>query len=108
MTLDFSRQLLNIKGEKQPSTIGELLADVLVTENSTNAVKLYGWAIKLTNNEPLELDKADRKTLEDMIQNNGRMVVLLKAQLLEVFEVKEEKVPATKDKKAKVVADEVK
>lgn len=86
MELNFNKSFLSIKGEKQPSTIGELFADVLATENHKDSLKLYGIATKLAQNETIDLDKADFKLLEDLATNNGRMVVLLKAQILEVFE----------------------
>jgi len=86
MKLDFNKPFFSIRGDKQPSTLGELFADVISTEQHKEATKLYNWAVKFAQNESVDLDKADFKLLEDLVNNHGRIVVLLKAQLLQVFE----------------------
>lgn len=86
MTLNFNRPLLNIKGEDTKQCLSDLLADLLASEQEGNAVKLYGWALKLANGKELELDKADTKLLEETIEKSRRIMVIVRAQLLEVFE----------------------
>lgn len=86
MKYNFNKPLRSIKGEEQSTRLSDALADLLSTENSNNAVKLYGWALALVNTGELVLDKADKKILEELISTSNRMIVLLKAQLLECFE----------------------
>jgi hypothetical protein len=89
--LDFTKQLVGLDGiavkdsEDRGITLGQLLSGQLAQSNKGDALKLFTWAQKLYNGEPLDLDPSDKQTLEDFIKNNEALTVLAKAQLLSVF-----------------------
>ena len=67
-------------------TLGSILADQLVSGTKGDAVKFYGWALKLHEGLELDLDKSDKQTLKDFVTNNEQLTILAKAQLLEQFD----------------------
>ncbi len=67
-------------------TLGNVLANELVSGNKGDAVKFYGWALKLHEGLELDIDKSDKQTLKDFITNNEQLTILAKAQLLEQFD----------------------
>lgn len=67
-------------------TLGSILADQLVSGTKGDAVKYYGWALKLHECQDLDLDKSDKQTLKDFVSNNEQLTILAKAQLLEQFD----------------------
>lgn len=89
--LDFNKQLLGLDGkpvkdiDNKDITIGKLLAGQLAGANKGDALKLFTWAQKVYNGEPLELDQSDTSTLKDFVKNSEQLTVLAKAQILGVF-----------------------
>lgn len=89
--LDFNKQLLGLDGkpvkdnEDKDLTIGKLLSGLLASANKGDALKLFNWAQKLYNGEPLDLDESDKSTLKEFIKGNESLTVLAKAQALGVF-----------------------
>lgn len=89
--LDFNKQLLGLDGkpvkdiDDKDITIGKLLAGQLAGSNKGDALKLFTWAQKVYNGEPLELDPSDTSTLKDFVKNSEQLTVLAKAQILGVF-----------------------
>ena len=67
-------------------TLGGILAELLVNGNKGDAIKFYGWALKLHEGKEIDLDKSDTQTLKEFITNNEQLTILSKAQLLEQFE----------------------
>jgi hypothetical protein len=66
--------------------LGYILAEQLVSGSKGDAVKFYGWALKLHEGVELDIDKSDKQTLKDFVTNNEQLTILAKAQLLEQFE----------------------
>jgi hypothetical protein len=66
-------------------TLGAILSPVIAQQTKGDALKLFGWAIAIYKNEDLILDKSDQNMLKDFINSSENMTVLVKAQLLEVF-----------------------
>lgn len=89
--LDFNKQLLGLDGkpvkdhEDKDVTVGKLLSGQLASANKGDALKLFNWAQKLYNGEPLDLDDSDKSTLKEFIKGNESLTVLAKAQALGVF-----------------------
>ena len=89
--LDFNKQLVGLDGkpvkdiDDKDITIGKLLAGQLANANKGDALKLFTWAQKVYNGEPLELDPSDSSTLKDFVKNSEQLTVLAKAQILGVF-----------------------
>jgi aspartyl-tRNA synthetase len=86
MTYDFKKPLLDVDGQPTADDMAKVLKQFLGTENKGEPVKLYGWVKKLNEAGTLELDKADRKVLVDLVTNSDRMIALAKGQLLEILE----------------------
>ena len=92
MKLNFTTALLEITGEPQNEglKLNTILAGYLANSNSkTDAIKFYEWGKKLYKGEELDLDKQDQKLLTDFISNHDGIITLVRAQLLEVFDKKE-------------------
>jgi hypothetical protein len=89
--LDFTKPLVGLDGSTikdetgKEVSLGKLLSGQLAGSNKGDALKLFTWAQKLYNDQPLDLDPSDRATLKDFITANETLTVLAKAQLLSVF-----------------------
>ena len=92
MIFDFNVTLKNLSGEVIKSetggdqTVGKLLASTLANTNKGNAMKYFGWAQKLWNCETINLDKADKKSLYEFIEQCDTLTNLGKAQILEILD----------------------
>ena len=89
--LDFTKPLVGLDGSTikdetgKELSLGKLLSNQLANTNKGDALKLFTWAQKCFNDQPLDLDPSDRATLKDFINSNESLTVLAKAQLLSVF-----------------------
>lgn len=89
--LDFNQALKGLDGKEvtdnqgKSVTLGQLLSNQLASTSKGDALKLFTWAQKCFNGEPLDLDPSDCSTLKDFINSNESMTILAKAQLLSVF-----------------------
>ncbi len=90
--MDFNKPIKSLNGQTVKNqngtdvTLGSILADQLVSGSKGDAVKFYGWALKLHEGKELDIDKSDTQTLKDFITNNEQLTILAKAQLLEQFD----------------------
>jgi hypothetical protein len=90
--MNFNKSITNLDGiavvnqNGKEVTLGSILADQLVSGSKGDAVKFYGWALKLHEGKELDIDKSDTQTLKDFITNNEQLTILAKAQLLEQFD----------------------
>jgi hypothetical protein len=90
--MNFNKSITTLSGQVvkdqngKDVTLGNVLADQLVAGTKGDAIKYYGWALKLHEGKELELDKSDTQTLKDFITNNEQLTILAKAQLLEQFD----------------------
>jgi len=87
---NFNKPVIGLDGNplmdaNGPITIGSILAPIIASQSKGDALKLFGWALAIYKNEDLILDKSDKQTLKDFIISSEQMTVLVKAQLLEVF-----------------------
>lgn len=89
--LDFNQTLKGLDGQEVKGnegiaiSLGKLLSNQLANSNKGDALKLFTWAQKCYNGDPLDLDPSDISTLKDFIKKDEQMTVLAKAQLLSVF-----------------------
>lgn len=91
MKLDFNFPILGLDGQplKDGSNdlqAGKILASTIANKTNGDAVKLFGWALQLHKSEILDLDKADQKTLRELIEGDNTLTILAKGQLLEAFD----------------------
>lgn len=90
LTMDFNKPITGLDGQPvydgdKVYTLGRLLAEQLIQATKVDAIKFFDWALKLYNNQPLELDNSDTQTLKEFIRNHETMTVIAKAQLLSNF-----------------------
>lgn len=85
MTYDFNVKIKDVDGKEIDKTIGILMAEFIGTETKGHTLKLYGWMKRLQVADPLELDEADKKTLQDLIENTDRVNINLKGQILDIL-----------------------
>lgn len=92
MKISFNKLIKGIDGIDIPNAnAGKVLANTLVGQPKGDAVKFYGWALKLHEGKELDIDKSDHETLKNFVKECEVMTILVKAQLLEnIGEFKEE------------------
>jgi len=93
MQFNFNVPLLSLSGdiikdEKGIEQIcGKVLGQALANSNSKeNAQKFFGIAKQLWNCETLNLDKADKKSLIEFINNAESLTNLSKSQMIDVLD----------------------
>lgn len=86
MKLNLDKNLVNLKGEPMEDKLSDILANVLALATVGKPAKMITWAVNLTNDGEIEVDKSDLKFLSELIENSPHLVNLAKAQLLEEIE----------------------
>ena len=86
MKLNLDKNIVNLKGEPMQDKLSDILANVLAMATVGKPAKMITWAVNLTNDGEIEVDKSDLKFLSEFIENNPSIVNLAKAQLLEEIE----------------------
>ncbi len=86
MKLNLDKNLLNLKGEPLQDKLSDILANVLALANTGPPAKMITWAVNLTNEGEIEVDKSDVRFLEELIEKSPHIINLAKAQLLEEIE----------------------
>ena len=86
MRLNLDKQFLNLNGEPLAAKMDEILANVLAMSTIGKPAKMITWAVNLTNDGEIEVDKYDVKFLSEFIENSPALTNLVKAQLLERIE----------------------
>lgn len=88
MKLDFNFNLRGLDGQEFKENAGQLLSTVLANLNKGNSTKLFDWALKLYNKQPLEIDDTDADVLKELIESTEHLTILSKAQMIKVIEKK--------------------
>ena len=83
MKLNLDKNLITLKGEPTHEKLNDILANMLAMSTTGKPAKMITWAVNLTNNGEIEIDKEDAKFLKELIINNPNYVNLAKAQLLD-------------------------
>ncbi|HZX21314.1 MAG TPA: hypothetical protein VFF25_02870 [Clostridia bacterium] len=83
MKLNLDKNLLNLKGEPMQDKLNDVLANILAMSTIGKPAKMITWAVNLTNDGEIEVDKSDLRFLTELIENSQNIVNLAKAQLLE-------------------------
>jgi hypothetical protein len=90
--IDFNKQFLGLDSNTietvrpEETVLGRLLGNILAQETKGDALKLSNWAKEVYNSQLLELDKSDSDKLKNIINENNKMTIVLKAQLFECIE----------------------
>jgi len=69
-----------------PLTCGKVLANQLASASEGDAIKMYGWAVKMYENQPVEVDDSDFKKMRDFTEASKQMSILAKAQILSALD----------------------
>jgi len=85
--LDFSTSLKDFTGAdvSPKKTLAAALSEFIGTETKGKTLKLYGWHKSLQANPILELDDSDKEDLKKLIDEDERLFVFVKGQLLDVI-----------------------
>lgn len=86
MKLNLDKNLMTLKGEPTNDKLNDILANMLAMSTTGKPAKMITWAVNLTNNGEIDIDKEDVDFLKDLIINNPNYVNLAKAQLLDEIE----------------------
>jgi hypothetical protein len=86
MRLNLDKNLLDLKGNPIPEKLSDILANLLAMANIGPPAKMITWAVNLTNNGEIEIDKTDKKFLMDFIEKSHNVINLAKSQLLDEIE----------------------
>lgn len=87
MRLNLDKNLINLKGEPLPEKLSDILANMLAMSTTGPPAKMITWAVNLTNDGEIEVDKADIKFLTDFIEHKcPNFTALPKAALLDEIE----------------------
>lgn len=95
MKVNFNVPVLNLDGKPineglEPANLGKVLGNTLVMVSQGDVLKFYGWAMKMNNGDVVDLDKSDQETLKKFVTENQNLTILVKAQILELLEKKEQ------------------
>jgi len=86
MKLNLDKNLLDLKGEPMSEKLNDILANMLAMGTTGPPAKMITWAVNLTNNGEIDIDKSDVKFLTSFINENRTFVNLAKSQLLDEIE----------------------
>lgn len=88
MKLDLNKPFLQLDGTEFPDkpTLGKNLSNILVSGTKEDALKFYDWAVKLHKGEPIDVDKSDLKKIREFVENHETMIILMKAQVLNIID----------------------
>jgi hypothetical protein len=86
MKLNLDKNLIDLKGNPIPEKLSDILANMLAMSTVGPPAKMITWAVNLTNDGEIEVDKSDVKFLMDFVSNNHNFVNLAKSQLLDEIE----------------------
>jgi uncharacterized protein (DUF2164 family) len=90
MKLNLDNQFVDLTGVPLPVKMDDTLANMLAMSTVGNPAKMITWAVNLTNEGEIEVDKSDVKFLMDFVEQHPGVSNLAKAQLLEAIEKLEE------------------
>ncbi len=89
LNLDFPIMDLD---EKEFNRAGKVLGQILCAETGGDALKYYDWAREIYKGQPIKVDDSDFRTIKAFVENNTKMMNIVKGQIIKYLEtVKDEK-----------------
>lgn len=86
MKLNLDKNLITLKGEPTGEKLNDILANILAMSTVGKPAKMITWAVNLTNDGEIEIDKEDTKFISEVVENSHNYVNLAKAQILDEIE----------------------
>jgi hypothetical protein len=83
MKLNLDNQFVDLTGVPLPVKMDDTLANMLAMATIGPPAKMITWAVNLTNEGEIEVDKTDVKFLKGFIEQHPGASNLVKAQLLD-------------------------
>jgi hypothetical protein len=89
MKLNLDQQFLDLTGVPLPIKMDDTLANMLAMATVGNPAKMMTWAVNLTNDGKIDVDKSDLKFIKNFIEQHLGVSNLVKSQLLDRIEMLE-------------------
>ena len=84
MKLNLDKQLVNLKGVPfENEKLSDILANILALSTQGKPAKMITWAVNLTNNGEIDIDKSDLRFITGLVEGSSNVINLAKAQLLD-------------------------
>jgi hypothetical protein len=84
--MKIKNKLIDLKGKEVELTIGEAIANILINDDKGGKMKLYVLATKFTQQDNIELDKADLAMVKTAVETSKIYNALVIGQLLVLLE----------------------
>ncbi len=86
MKLNLNFAVKDLDGNAIPgANAGKIIAQNLVNSTKGDALKYFGWAMKLNAGEAIDIDRADQETFRSFVENHETLPILTKAQVIEAI-----------------------
>lgn len=87
MKLNLDKQLVNLKGIPfENEKLSDILANILALSTQGKPAKMITWAVNLTNNGEIDIDKSDLRFIAGLVEGSSNVINLAKAQILDEIE----------------------
>lgn len=84
MKLNLDKQIIDLKGEPlKGDKMSDILANLLAMATIGNPAKMITWAVNLTNNSYIDIDKSEAAFLKEFIENAPNLINLAKVRLID-------------------------
>lgn len=83
MKISFEAQFLDLKGYPLQVKMDDYLANVLAMATVGPPAKIMTWAVNLTNNGEIEVEKQDAEFIKNLIKTHSQIPNIFKNQLME-------------------------
>lgn len=83
MKLNLDKNMLTLKGEPTKEKLNDVLANMLAMSTIGKPAKMITWAVNLTNDGEIEVNKEDIEVIKQVVLNDRFTINLAKAQILD-------------------------
>lgn len=83
MKLNLDKNMLTLKGEPTKEKLNDVLANMLAMSTIGKPAKMITWAVNLTNDGEIEVNKEDIEVIKQVVLNDRFTINLARAQILD-------------------------
>lgn len=85
-TINLNTAFFDFEGKEVPGkTLAQALSEIIAIETEGKTLKLYGWHKTLQVGDPLIIDDSDKADLIKLIEENKRVFIYMKGQLIDAI-----------------------